>query len=177
MRCAAPGKWASCQRGVVAAIHHQHQQRLREIRRRDLTAYLHVSPTELLGKVPMFAGLAEIQFAAILPYLQQRSFPKAEKIITRGERGNSLFMIARGLVSVFAEGEGAGSELGKLYAGDFFGEAALLHSTPRNATVVATTPCTLYELRHDDWQRLCAQHPEIAVAVAEVDQQRTAGSV
>jgi CRP-like cAMP-binding protein len=59
-----------------------------------------------------------------------------------------------------------------LYAGDFFGEAALLHGTPRNATTIAATPCSLYELKRQDLDRVCAQHPKIRQMLEEVDRKR-----
>jgi hypothetical protein len=159
--------------GVVTAIHKQQQQRLREIRRTDLSRYLEVGVEELLTKIPMFAGLSEQQFAFIIPFLHKRSFPKGEWVIRQGGRGDSLFMIARGLVAVVDERPTEPVELKRLYAGDFFGEAALLHGTPRNASVTGITPCSLYELHRDEWRRICEQYPKIAAAVEAVDQQRT----
>jgi len=158
--------------GVAEAILKQQQQRLRDIRRTNISSYLEVSAAELLTKVPMFSGLEEAQFASVIPYLHKRSFPKGEKVIRQGGSGDSLFMIGRGLVSVQAGKNGDAVEISRLYAGDFFGEAALLHGTPRNATVVAITPCSLYELHCDDLRRLCRQRPEIAAAVEAVDRER-----
>lgn len=158
--------------GVAAAIHKQQQSELRALRRTDLSSYLEVSADELLTKIPMFAGLEEAQFARIIPHLQKRSFPKGESIIRQGGRGDSLFMIARGLVSVVDNSSGQSTELNQLYAGDFFGEAALLHGTPRNASVAAITPCSLYELHRDQWKQICEQQPNIEAAVESIDQER-----
>ena len=81
-------------------------------------------------------------------------------------------MIARGLVSVLDEQKFSSVELKQLYAGDFFGEAALLHGTARNATVLAITPCSLYELHRDEWLQICRQHPNIETAVEAIDRER-----
>ncbi|NIB39309.1 cyclic nucleotide-binding domain-containing protein [Pseudomaricurvus alkylphenolicus] len=159
--------------GVIAALKKQQQTQLRNIARRDLTRYLEVSVTELLNKVPLFSGLADDQFQAIIKHLNRRSVPKGEKIIRQGDRGDSLFMIARGLVAIVDERQNAPTELKRLYAGDFFGEAALLHGTPRNATVEAITPCTVYELHRERWRLICNDHPEIEEAVQRVDRQRS----
>ena len=45
---------------------------------------------------------------------------------------------------------GEARDLATLMAGEFFGEAALLSREPRNASVTAVTPCTLYKLHRDD---------------------------
>lgn len=158
--------------GVATAILKDQQQRLRVIRRTDLSSYLEVSAQELLTKVPMFEGLDDDQFASMVPHLHDRSFPKGERVIRQGGSGDSLFMIARGLVAVIDESGNEPNELSQLYAGDFFGEAALLHGTPRNATVTAITPCSLYELHRDEWLKLCSEYPEIELAVQRMDQQR-----
>lgn len=74
-----------------------------------------------------------------------------ETIIRQGERGSSLFLIARGVVSVHIAFENqAPKRVASLYAGDFFGETALLTSSPRNATVKAASAAQLYELSKRD---------------------------
>ena len=128
-----------------------------------------------MTKVPIFAELEKEQFARVIPLLRKRSFPRGETIINQGDRSDSLYMIARGLVSVFDEERG--EELCQLYAGDFFGEAALLHETPRNASVRAISPCSLYQLQRDDWLQLCALHPDIRRTVEAVDSARGGGKL
>ena len=65
--------------------------------------------------------------------------------------GDSMFLIARGIATVSLTEKGRSRDLAMLYAGDFFGESALLHETPRNATATAATPCSLYELNALIW--------------------------
>ncbi|MEP5763886.1 MAG: cation:proton antiporter [Halieaceae bacterium] len=158
------------QHGVADAIKRQHESELRAIQRSDLSHFLEIGPSELLNKVPMFAELAPEEFAAIIPGLRKRNFPKGERVIRQGGRGDSLFMIARGIVSVVdAAGD---NELVQLFPGDCFGEAALLHGTPRNASVYAVTPCSLYELSQQDWREVCRRHPNIEAAIESIDRQR-----
>ena len=86
-----------------------------------------------------------------------------------------MFLIARGIANVEkskSDAEGGLVSLATLYAGDFFGEAALLHGTPRNATAIAATPCTLYELNRKDLNAVFEVNPEIRRTVEEVDRER-----
>ena len=83
-----------------------------------------------------------------------------------------MFLIARGIANVLIEEDGSSNQVATLYAGDFFGEAALLHATPRNATALAATPCSLYELGRKDLDLICLAHPEIREAVEAVDRER-----
>ena len=94
-------------------------------------------------------------------------------MIQQGARGASLFMIARGVVVVEERREAEMRELAHLYAGDCFGEAALLHGTPRNASVTPETPCSLYELKREDWLALCERHPSLDEAIESIDRQRS----
>ena len=134
---------------------------------------LNVSPDELLRKVPFFHSLSHADFAAITPALRQRSAEGGEDIITQGDSGDSLFLIARGVIRVLRRDETHEEhELGTLLAGDFFGEQALLHDEPRNATCRAVTPCTLYQLRRNDFEQLRQDWPAIDAAMIATDKAR-----
>jgi CPA1 family monovalent cation:H+ antiporter len=158
--------------GVATAIMQDQDQRLRSLASEDLTRYLEINPTELLAKVPMFSGLDEAGFSTLARYLRMRSYPKGEHIIQQHQHGDTLFMIARGVASVTLDSPQP-EEVARLYAGDVFGEAALLHGSPRNATVTAVTPCTVYELHRDEWLTICSAKPDILSAVEAVDMERS----
>jgi CPA1 family monovalent cation:H+ antiporter len=136
--------------------------------------HLNVSPDELLRKVPFFRELSRADFAEITPSLKQRSVESNDDIVTQGERGDSLYLIARGVVRVLRIEEEDGEEhaLSTLIAGDFFGEQALLHDEPRNATCRAVTPCTLYQLSRKDFEQLRSTWPAIDAAMKETDRAR-----
>ncbi len=133
---------------------------------------LHVNPVELLHKVPFFNKLTKNDFAEIIPLLKQHTATEGENIITQGEVGDSLYLIARGVVRALREENGEEHALGTLLAGNFFGEHALLHDEPRNATCRAVTPCLLYQLRRSDFEKLRHRWPAIGAAVQEADRTR-----
>eukprot|EP00292_Cryptomonas_paramecium_P034471 CAMPEP_0113693354 /NCGR_PEP_ID=MMETSP0038_2-20120614/19614_1 /TAXON_ID=2898 /ORGANISM="Cryptomonas paramecium" /LENGTH=458 /DNA_ID=CAMNT_0000615409 /DNA_START=21 /DNA_END=1394 /DNA_ORIENTATION=- /assembly_acc=CAM_ASM_000170 len=64
-----------------------------------------------------------------------------EKDLTVGEKGQDTIMVQR--------------LVGRLNAGDYFGEIALLSKVPRQATVRACGPVTLLELGRESFMRLC----------------------
>src|SRR5262245_22440278 len=51
-------------------------------------------------------------------------------------------------------------------AGDVFGEFGLLHNTPRGASVVASTPMTVYRLGREDFERLLQTVPSLRETLA-----------
>jgi CPA1 family monovalent cation:H+ antiporter len=127
----------------------------RELARQPLSA-LEARPEELLKRVPMFEKLDETDFQRLVDTLVPRTVLAGEKIIQQGERGTSLFLIARGVVAVLvARGSTPASRVASLHAGEFFGEMALLTDEPRNATVMAATDCRLFELSRRDVEALC----------------------
>lgn len=160
------------QEGVAKTILKDQAERIRQLKKDDVSASLEIEVNELLRKVPLFKGMTEEEFEHIGTYLRPRTVPRGTPIIKQGQEGGSMFLIARGIANVFIEEEGETHQVASLYAGDFFGEAALLHGQPRNATAVAITPCSLYELKRVDLDRICERYPDIRQTVEEVDRER-----
>ncbi len=136
------------------------------------THALRLEPAELLRQVPIFhdADPAAIDFLARAVTAQ--TLNAESDIIRQHEPGESLFLIARGVVRVLVEGQE--QPIATLMAGDFFGEMALLHQTPRTATVRSVTPCTVYELSRPAYLKAAEQIPSLAQTTAELDDRRRA---
>jgi CRP-like cAMP-binding protein len=82
--------------------------------------------------------------------LHRRVVPAGGIVVSEGDSGDSLFLIATGSVRVLVVGgHGRPLEIRRLDEGDFFGEVAALSGTPRSATVVAVVACELLEI--DRW--------------------------
>jgi len=125
--------------------------------------------------VPLFEGLSPEHFQLIANALVPRTALAGENIIKQGERGRSLFLIARGVVAVLiSEAAGVPRRVASLHAGDFFGEMALLSEAPRNATVQAVTGCQLYELAKKDVDQVCETLPGIKQALLSASESRSA---
>ncbi len=136
------------------------ERTLRVLARRPVAA-LDVGPEELLARVPLFASLGQEDLARVAAALIPRTALASEEIIRQGERGTSLYLIARGVVAVRVSRDGGPStRVASLHAGDFFGEMALLSAAPRAATVAAATDCQLYELTKRAVDQLSAAHPD-----------------
>ena len=158
--------------GIAHTILKNQASRIRQLNQENMSACFEIEVTEILKKVPMFQGVSEAEHAFIGSYLRTKTVPRGKAIIRQGNAGDSIFLIARGIANVEVTEGDAVNHVATLYAGDFFGEAALLHGTPRNATTIAATPCSLYELKRQDLDRICAQHPKIRQTLEEVDRKR-----
>jgi CRP-like cAMP-binding protein len=80
-----------------------------------------------------------------------------------------MYLIARGEVEVLDD---SGRTIKTLKDGDFFGEVAILLSTPRNANVRAKTGCDLWVLDKSDFHRILHDHPQFSEGVAKVAKER-----
>lgn len=136
-----------------------------------------IDTAELLRSVPMFQHLTPGDARAVTQMLHQHTIPAGEVIIRQDDVGDSLFLIARGVIRVCRQDEqvdgGAERDLATLMAGDFFGEMALLTGEPRTATCRAVTPCALYELRAADFDQLLTALPPVKSAVERATQERS----
>ncbi|MGB0747489.1 MAG: cation:proton antiporter [Magnetospiraceae bacterium] len=145
---------------------------VRHTRATDLTA-LQPEPEELLRKVPFFRNMGADEFAKIAKLLHRHTLSEGDIAIRQGDRGDSLFLIARGVIRVSRMGlDDQSHDLATLVAGDFVGEMALLNHEPRSATCRAITPCTVYELRAADLKKVEDNHPEVKAALSAADRER-----
>ncbi len=125
------------------------------------------TPTSgFLQAIPLFRLLGEEEIQALAALLRERVFAKGAIIVTQGEPGDTLFLIADGQVkvAVFAE-DGREVILSVLSAGGFFGEMALLDDEPRSAHVIAMSDASVWQLRRDDFRARLRASPDLAIAL------------
>jgi len=157
--------------GVAKTIHKELIGRIHVLRGQDLKE-LQIKPAELLRKVPFFQRIAVQDFDRVIEKLHPLTLPENEVVIREGDRGETLFLISRGVVRVSHSVDGVEKDLATLIAGDFFGEMALLYHEPRTATCRTVTPCVLYELRSVDFVEISQACPGIQKALEEAASKR-----
>jgi CRP-like cAMP-binding protein len=117
---------------------------------------------------PLLQSLDDEELTAVVQaFVLVRSAP-GTVILSEGEPGQSVFVLASGSVRVFVRDSGGRSvEVAQLEEGAFFGEMATLSSRPRSATVTAAAPCELLELNRAALDALCAAHPRVRETMEE----------
>src|SRR5207249_10173992 len=113
--------------------------------------------TELLARVPLFAGLSKRHLRAIASIAEEKRFDEGTVIAKEGEPGEDFFVIVEGQASV----PRGSRNVARPMPGDFFGEIALLDEGPRMATVVAETPLTVMTLNRKPFQAVLEREPTI----------------
>ena len=157
--------------GVAEHMQEEFATQIRDLRSVPV-GELHVNPLELLVRVPFFQDTPAEEFERVAKLLKEQTIPAGENIILQGQMGDSLYLIARGVVRISRDDGGVSRDLATLLAGDFFGEIALLHREPRTATCRAVTPCSLFQLRRADFDEIVHLCPAIKDALNKVEQER-----
>ncbi|OQR90836.1 cAMP-dependent protein kinase catalytic subunit [Achlya hypogyna] len=95
---------------------------------------------KFLRHVPLLQELTDNQMSQLSDVVQLLHFKKGERIITKGEKGNVLYIIKTGTVVCSDAGDGTNTmESIRISDGEYFGERALMTHEPRAANVTAET--------------------------------------
>lgn len=94
------------------------------------------------------ATLDNFEKRLLLQGMEIITISPGENIITEGEVGDYFYIIETGKLSVLVNG----THMGYLTDGKSFGELALMHNTPRAATIRAETMATLFSLDRDTFR-------------------------
>ena len=129
---------------------------------------------ELLKGVPAFVCLPTSALEELATLLKEHRYPSGATLVTEGEEGDRLYLIAEGHAEVSTTGQGGPVPLATLRPGELFGEIALLRDVPRNATVAARTGVRLYALEGDDFLEAVTGHAQSAAAADAVTRERLA---
>ena len=122
--------------------------------------------------MPLLNGLSQEVLEKLAQQAKAVTFLTNDIIIGEGERGDALYLITRGQVSVLRHNE----VIAELRDGDFFGEMALLGDQLRTATVKAKIPTTLLRLRRKDVLSLAATDPELKYRLEDAEEVRRASA-
>ena len=140
-----------------------------ELMERDGRKWIEILNRETLQKVPLFETADSVLLASLIMALKPVVFQPDDLVIRQGEIGREMYLISRGKVDVT---DGSGNALATLGEGDFFGEASLLTSTPRNATVRAKSYCDFFALDKSDFKRVLRDHPQFLESIMEIARTR-----
>ena len=120
-----------------------------------------------LAQIDLFRGFeADQMLAALAPCMSERACAAGETIFQRGDAGDELFLIRRGIVRIVLPLEGdTHHNLAAFGRGNFFGEIAFLDRSRRSANAVATTPTELFVIGRSKFDELSRAHPLVGLKI------------
>lgn len=120
-----------------------------------------------------FGRLSAERLHWLMARMTEESVLPGEGIVQQGEVGDVCFLLQTGQAEVIlTEQDGSERQIAKLRRGAIIGEAALLTTSPRNATVRALEPCVLYRLGRTDLLAALADDRNVSLRVLELVQLR-----
>jgi ATP-binding cassette, subfamily B, bacterial len=127
-----------------------------------------------LGEIPIFRSLDSRQLVELAAALATERIPAGREIYRQGDRGDKLYVVARGTVAVSGRVDGTDGEQMFLVLedGDYFGEIALIVDQPRIETVRTRTDCVLLTLPSEAFRRLLDNYPGLRAKVLLVLRER-----
>jgi len=119
---------------------------------------------ELLGRVPVFAGLGPPELGRIAEVVVPRTFGAAQVVFREGDASDTCYIVRSGHARAVREHpDGRAITLANFGPGDIFGELAMFDSERRSATVETLDAMEAVAILSADMRRLLREHPEIAV--------------
>ncbi len=111
---------------------------------------------ELIQKLPIFSQLTFDETTRLGQIAEHQQVAAGEVIIEQGCMGEALYIICEGEVAITRVGEEGQKpeEIGRLQAGDIFGEMSLVDDLLTSASVRAQQSCRLLMLPRDRFQGL-----------------------
>lgn len=113
--------------------------------------------TELISRVPLFSQCSKRELALVAGIADEIDLPEGKELTREGAPAREFFVLVDGTADVLSKGR----RINKLKAGDFFGEIALVHDSPRTATVKAASPVRALVVTDRNFRRLLEESPEI----------------
>ena len=112
-----------------------------------------------LASVPLTAGLPDRVRRRLAEIGKRRRYAAGDPIVQEGESGIAFYIVLRGSARV----EQRGQAIGRVEAGEFFGELALIEDEPRTASVIAEEDTETLGFTRWEFTALLDEHPQIAV--------------
>ncbi len=119
----------------------------------------------------MSAHTADTQFQVRRSH--ERTFDSGEVVFDAGDSGDFLFIIQAGEVELIRESASGRHLVGRLGAGEFFGEMSVVLGGERRIQAVAATPTRVLAVDGATLEGMCIERPEVAIRLI----QRLAGRV
>ena len=128
----------------------------------------------LVARINLFKTLPEEGILQLSQALAPRQLKANETIVKAGEYGDSMYIIAEGVLEVFLDIEATTDNvcISTMSPGDYFGEMSLITGSPRSATVISKTTALIYEINKDSLEPLFESYPFLPEVIAQTVAER-----
>ena len=121
--------------------------------------------TTFLTKSPLFRNLDETERAQILIIGQVRQLKEGHVIFREGDTGDGLYIVVKGSVRISKRSATGEEALAVLEPHAYFGEMALIDSTPRAADAIANDGTEVFFIPLKELRNLIEGHHQLALKI------------
>lgn len=123
-----------------------------------------MSTVPFLKETILFQDLEPDELEAIASIARKRQVPKGSILFYVDDPGNACYIVIDGKVKIVVNsGDGREHILGILGLSDLFGEMSLIDGQPRSATAIAVEDSSVLTIQREEFMRILADHPGIAM--------------
>jgi len=115
-------------------------------------------------KVPLFCMMPPDTLAWVAEAAEEVNYLAGQTIFEKGSRGNSMYVIADGEVSIHDEVK----TLAELPQGAFFGELSILDGETRSASAKAKSDCLLLVIRQASFHRILSKQFDVTESLLKI---------
>jgi CRP-like cAMP-binding protein len=123
---------------------------------------------ELLRRVPLFAGVEPTKLKLLAFTSDRMSFEAGQILFEQGDAGDAAYVVLNGSAEVLVNRAGSQIKVADLEKNAIVGEIAILCDVPRTATVRAHERLETLKISKDQFLRLLAEFPDIAIEIMRV---------
>ncbi|AEG08198.1 Crp/Fnr family transcriptional regulator (plasmid) [Sinorhizobium meliloti WSM1022] len=123
---------------------------------------------EMLRRITLFSGLPPAKLKLLAFTSDRVMYSMGEDLFHQGDIGDAAYVILSGNADVLVSTPNGQLKVAEVEQNSIVGEIAILCNTPRTATVKTTTPLEALRIRKDDFLKLLADFPEMAVEIMRV---------
>ena len=122
----------------------------------------------LVDVLPMFAELSDRERGILTGVFSCRRIDHGDALCREGDRGQSFFIVAKGILEVYKEFPDSRREkLAEIGPDNLVGQVALIDGKPRSATCIARGPVIALECTRDDFSRLFQSGSPFALKIID----------
>jgi CRP-like cAMP-binding protein len=123
---------------------------------------------ELLRRVPLFAGVEPSKLKLLAFTSDRMSFEAGQTLFEQGDPGDAAYVVLNGSAEVLVNRAGSQIKVADLEKNAIVGEIAILCDVPRTATVRAQDRLETLRISKDQFLRLLAEFPDMAIEIMRV---------
>jgi CRP-like cAMP-binding protein len=123
---------------------------------------------ELLRRVPLFAGVAPSKLKLLAFTSDRVSYRPGDVLFKQGDPGDAAYVVLSGTADILVDAGADQIRVATIESNSIIGEIAILCDVARTATVKASAPLETLRIKKDQFIRLLAEFPEVAVEIMRV---------